>query len=790
MSVFPRMPVAALLAACVLAGARGEMSPGDVIEDVAGVLDQGLPTVALARLGRLDESRCSAGDFRRIAVLRARALLARQDAGGALAALLPWEGADTGVDFWLAEALAASGDFARALGLYEACEDDSVFGPDARVGAARMLAALGRHGVAVGHLEGVDPAVAALERAAILIDAGDADRAIQVLDASTAPPAKAAYLRARALVAVGEGAKAALLLEDVDPAVAPRPALLAARLAFLNGKPGDAEEILEAWIEVHPRHPLLPEAFDLLDRVYALNPNTTATDLRRWTGDASHPARAEAALLITARNDLRAGRMDRAAAAYRDLLEMPAGDALAQTARIELAGVWMAAGRLQDAWGVLGGASGPGADFARGLVKAAEGDHAAAAEFFASARRGPMSAEAAYNHALCRILDGAGVDVSDPLLTPADAAALRHAAALHLASSNSPDAATSLEKLATAPGAAPRDVLALAEWEYLGGRAATAHDRIRTISNADPETTQRAAAFSVFLEDRGQPDGEVRAMAAARAFLEAHPDAPMAPAVNLKLAEILFRRGDYLSARRQFDAVAANPEAGPLADKARFLAAQSAARSMDPAGLEEAVEIYDDLARGGGPLAARARLAQAMLLNALERPGEAVTVLEALLASNPDDAVRLAALIEKGDTHFAGGTDNPAAYREAIATWRLAAEPDSPPRWRNQALVKIAAASERLGEFPAALAGYHDVLSAPQTGDPEYFWYFKAGFDAARLLESDGRLEEAAAIYAKLAAKGGPRSQEAAQRLSRLKLENFLWEEEFPPGASQTANPP
>jgi hypothetical protein len=57
----------------------------------------------------------------------------------------------------------------------------------------------------------------------------------------------------------------------------------------------------------------------------------------------------------------------------------------------------------------------------------------------------------------------------------------------------------------------------------------------------------------------------------------------------------------------------------------------------------------------------------------------------------------------------------------------------------------------------------------------ELFWYYKAGFNAGRLLEDDSKWESAAAIYQTLAATGGNRSEEAKARLNRLRLEHFLW---------------
>jgi hypothetical protein len=69
------------------------------------------------------------------------------------------------------------------------------------------------------------------------------------------------------------------------------------------------------------------------------------------------------------------------------------------------------------------------------------------------------------------------------------------------------------------------------------------------------------------------------------------------------------------------------------------------------------------------------------------------------------------------------------------------------------------------------------VLETPFRTDraPELFWYYKAGFNAARLLEADSHWDSAAKVYQKLAAAGGSRSEEARIRLNQLRLEHFLW---------------
>ena len=68
-------------------------------------------------------------------------------------------------------------------------------------------------------------------------------------------------------------------------------------------------------------------------------------------------------------------------------------------------------------------------------------------------------------------------------------------------------------------------------------------------------------------------------------------------------------------------------------------------------------------------------------------------------------------------------------------------------------------------------------LSPPPVLFQAFFWFYKAGFAAARLLESSKRWDQAIKVYEMIAAAGGPRSEEATSRINKIRLENFLWDE-------------
>ncbi len=757
----------------------------DPLASGRAALEEGLPSVALAKLSPIKPQDLTPSQLAEREILLVRASLLAGDPITAAALLASTTSKSKDFAFWSGETNAALGNFEKALAFYQA----AMPGMESGLGAARMLTALGRPDDAMEVLNSLEqtPHVR-LELAALLLDRNDPTGAMSVLQSLGDIPGRDAarrdYLLATAVFRNGDPANALKILDrpsKPDAALALRSSILRAACLAESGDRDGAEVVLEKFVESHPSHPDLSDLFMELDRLYASQKSPSSSELRRWSEDPVNSSRAALALYFVARNEQRLNRADRSESAYAEFLSKHPNHQLSKNARIELSSLALAGNKPTEALKALGGVPGADMDFYRGLAFAAGGDYAAASTSFENAAKSSGWETARFNAALSGILAG------KPVPTFAGNASLnselRLAMALDAAQRRDPKAAELLEKVAQeniSPWSETA-LLALAEWKYLqldleGARK----DILRISSSGNPATIERAGALDVFLHDDGTPDSEPKVVMAAETFLTNNPSSPLRAEVLMKLGEIHFRRGDYLSAQSSLTKAAEANPGSAIAEKARFLAAQAASRSMSEAGTEEALELYEVVARSGGPLALRSRLAQALLLNALGRPKESIPVLEKILESGPDEELRYAALIEKGDTYFGLGDSDPTAYPEAIAAWRLAFAPEVPSRWRNQALVKIGAASERLGELPAALASYHDVLSAKPDEEPEYFWFYKAGFDAVRILESQARIDEAIVIYEKLAARDGPRSEEARQRLNALRLENFLWEEKAP----------
>ena len=323
---------------------------------------------------------------------------------------------------------------------------------------------------------------------------------------------------------------------------------------------------------------------------------------------------------------------------------------------------------------------------------------------------------------------------------------------------------------------------------------------LRAVSNDAPATPPapeaeraRAEYLAIWLADAPGPDrDEEKAIALARKFLEERAGSPLAAEVRMKLGEIYFQRADYPDAQTQLEGLAESAPNSPLAESALYLAGMSAASGMSQGGLDKAVKLFDAAAHCGGPLRLAARLRQADVLIQLDQSQDALKLYDIVLkatedAASPSDAdveTRCAALSGRGRTLLLL-----ALYPDAVRTFdQLQNTPGASLLWRRQALVQKGDALEKMHEPDAALAAYDDALNAPEPPStagggvnaqdlPEWKWFYRAGRDAATLLESRAQWAAVAAVYKKLAAADGPMKSDFENQLGHLRLEHYLWEE-------------
>jgi tetratricopeptide (TPR) repeat protein len=271
---------------------------------------------------------------------------------------------------------------------------------------------------------------------------------------------------------------------------------------------------------------------------------------------------------------------------------------------------------------------------------------------------------------------------------------------------------------------------------------------------------------------------ESKVIELAKRFVEQHGQSPFAPEVRMKLAELYYRRQDFANAQTQFEIIAQQNPNDALAEKALFFAAQSAMSSMGEHTLDRALVLFDQVVQKNGTMRWAARNEEAVIERKLGKPNDALTLYDEVLKSDADASEKREALCGKGDIFFEAGATDPTNYQRAIEAYeQLAVDKEGSIHWRNQALFKKGLCLEKKADRAGALATFYKILEdESRPGERrELFWYYKAGFNAARLLEEDSKWESAVAIYDKLVAAGGNRSEEAKARLNNIRLEHFLW---------------
>jgi tetratricopeptide (TPR) repeat protein len=248
----------------------------------------------------------------------------------------------------------------------------------------------------------------------------------------------------------------------------------------------------------------------------------------------------------------------------------------------------------------------------------------------------------------------------------------------------------------------------------------------------------------------------------------------------MKLGEVYFRVEDFANAETQFAQLVEDEPTSPYAEKALYLAGQSAMRlGMNANALDRALAFFDRVVKRDGPLKLYARQEQAIAQSRGGREAEAIALYDIILSAQPapEPELGFAALCGKGDNLAALGRHDPKSLEKAVAIFdQLAVAPNVTAFWRNQALYKKGKTQVQLGRTAAALSAYNDVLEKSGGSEREHFWSSKAGFDAGAILEQQRQWRGAIGIYSKLAALGGPRALEADARVKQLRLDHFVWD--------------
>ena len=788
------------------------------IAEAARPLDEGVPEVAVYQLQKL-VGRLSGTDAIEAKEKLAEALIAGRRSTEALHLLEePALRDSTSGKFLRAQALAGLNRYGEALQLYrEIANDNSV--PQQAVaafGAAEMLRALDQADEAIRayHALENDPRFgvsACLREAELFIAKQDSVMAKRVLDGTqtkiTTDKRQRRLLHARIELLNQRPEKAVELLDSLvkKPEGESRETAIAALFAMADAHlqmntPEAGDDYLEGFIDRHPIDPALPQVFAKLDQVYRAERKPPRNELEKWARDPAQPRRGFARWYL-AQSELRAGRREEAIRHFEQIRGTTPVPAVLAPALLQYARLQIEAGKVNEALAVLSeaGKTHPAPqvreqiDFESGRAMYAALKFPDAADRFETLgnNRSAVAPVALFNASL------ASLRADDKTKTEREKAELVRRGQLDEAAEVALEQAiVAAERGEKNAGALLQDFvrrlpghprvseaqIALAEMAYHAAppKLDEAEKNLAAARAAHPTelAVEHADYLAIWLADARGADSD-RVIASARDFLRAHPSSPLVAEVRLKLAESHFRRQDFASAQTEFETLAQENPKSALTEQALFLAAQSAMASMASQSLDHALELLTQVVAMNGEFRWAARNEQAAIERRLGKSQDAQALYDEVLKEDARGAEKREALCGKADIFFEQANANAANLDRAVGIYdQLANEAANQPHWRNQALFKKGVCLEKESDRDGALATLYRILEFNPSPDrpPEFFWFYKAGFNAARLLEEQQKWEAAAAIYEKLVAANGPRSEEANARLGQLRLEHFLWQ--------------
>lgn len=287
------------------------------------------------------------------------------------------------------------------------------------------------------------------------------------------------------------------------------------------------------------------------------------------------------------------------------------------------------------------------------------------------------------------------------------------------------------------------------------------------------------------------------AAAVAETFIRDFASTPHVPGMMLKQGEAYYHNEDFNKARRVFQSVTDQFPDHPVAPYARFYTAMAARLGGTTQAREESVRLFQKIIDTKHPLASEARIQQSRVLIDLRRYPEAVVSLRPIMDSQTATASqRRDAGVLMADCLHRQGAGDPKKYEHAIQIYDdLLSANDLPLAKKNQFHFLRGQTLESMNRRADALESYYSVITKvnppSETGgiEIEWFWFYRCGFKALSILETDKRWEAAVKLARRIAAFEGPRSEEASKRAHNLAKQHMIWEEEkAPPQAIELPN--
>ena len=798
-----------------------------VLDSARRALDEHIPEIAREELtAAMRGAAFPVADRAAASLLLGEAQLRSGKPADALSVLEPLAGKKA--TLLRAHSLAAMGRWSEALPFYEDLAQESDAPASAAIGQAESLQVLGRTPEAVAVLEklistGKASIALRLRHAGLLSELGrknEVEDLLRSIEPTTPSDIKwRDYVKARLLLANEQPQPA---LDALDHLVAEpeglTPNLLAAvelartdaRLHIKTLGTETAAQKLEKFLWDNPESPAIEMIFRRLDQLNALDRNPREGELHKMADRderTNFPRRGALAQFYVCRMQSREkSRKLVAVTSCANFLQWFPADKNALTTYVHELKADLAEerGDLEEALKALEGAQRTALDKERaalmemrmGLVAYKKSDPSLAVTYFrlAAEHSSRLQKGAAFNAALAELglknLTGFQARLAeftvnhsgDPLTGE-----LMLEAGITQTRAEDPAAPATLRAFLKDFPAHPRRGeahLVLAELQLASGHVAQATEELAQATaaeSADPTGGQaeRNQYAAIFAADAVQPrDAKQieKITTLARSFIAERPKSPLLPEVRMKLAQVYFHENDFANAQTQFETLAREQPDGDYAESALFLAGQCAAKLMTPSSAERATALFTQVAERKGPLRYHALFQQGLIQNQNDQDASVIfqTILDAQPPAPPE--LRHATLCAKGDNLVRTAKGAPDKLGAALATYtQLAAIPDAGPEWHNQAVYRQGRVLIDLGRQQEALVVLTRLLDTATTGAKETFWLYKAGFDAAGILEGIGNWRGAFTLYEKLGKIPGARATEAQAKVKELRLKKFIW---------------
>lgn len=266
-------------------------------------------------------------------------------------------------------------------------------------------------------------------------------------------------------------------------------------------------------------------------------------------------------------------------------------------------------------------------------------------------------------------------------------------------------------------------------------------------------------------------------------FLEDYPDLPMAADVYFWLGDHYANQGELAQSEKYFRELYTNQPDSELAPRALYEAARLRFKQKNSDG---ALELLEELRREFSDvdeeILGRVEMLHGDILSEAGELEEALQHYRAGHSLRPETELGLSALGRAGDMLMAlagpeGENEHIEEALEIFAT--IASTENIPAAMREKAVYRKAKAYEKQGKLESALTEYQDIVYGydidMENGQArDWFYFLRAGVDAARLLTLQKNHRQAARILERLAESNIPIPEEFAAKARQIRESHDL----------------